>query len=804
MKRFLTSLFILFSFLGFAQKPVFDQYLDLKLWYQSPAVHFEEALPIGNGKIGAMIYGGTSSEKIQINDITLWSGTPVDPYMNKNAYQFIPQIREAIQNQQFALADSLIKHIQGKFSESYSPLGTIQIDYKNIEPKNYYRDLSLNTALASVSFDSKKTSISKEYFVSHPDKMIVIKISSKEKKSLDFTLSFHSPLEIEKAKIENSLIIQGNAPYSAQPGYYKKLKEAIAFDPTKTIHFTTGIKILPINGKIQQTDSTIRYFNGSEAIILITNETSFNGFDKDPVKNGKNDLNITLDLLKEKQAKSYQDLKSEHIQDYQTYFNRVNFSLKPLQNKPSIATEERLIRYMKGEDDPYLEALYFQYGRYLLISSSRTPGVPANLQGLWNPYMQPPWSSNYTVNINVEENYWPSEITNLSEMHQPFLDFIGNLSKTGAITAKTFYNAPGWAAHHNSDIWAMTNPVGDFGHGDPVWANWNMGGAWTSTHLWEHFVFSQDKSFLKDTAYPLMKGAAEFCLAMLINGPNGKLVTMLSTSPENKFFTQDKKAVATSFGSTADMAMIRELFIDLLEAEKILNIKNDFSDKISKALENLHPYQIGKNGQLMEWYYDFDETEIKHRHQSHLFGLYPGHHLNTENTPELVEAAKRVLEIKGDETTGWSKGWRINLWARIKDGNHAYKMYRELLKYVAPDKKETNYERGGGTYPNLWDAHPPFQIDGNFGGTAAVAEMILQSNPSEIELLPAIPNGWTEGKINGLVARGGITLNIEWENAQLKKVELLSKTDYHTNLKYQGKIKPLTLQAGVPISLTNF
>ncbi len=803
MKMLKIGLLLIVNMALFAQKPQYDNYNDLKLWYETPAKYFEEALPLGNGKMGAMVFGGTNQEKIYLNDITLWSGIPVDPYMNKNAYQYIPEIRAAIQNHLFPLADSLIKNIQGKFSESYAPLGTLLIDYPSDSITHYYRDLNLNKATASVTYLNQGNAITKEFFVSNPDKVMAIKIKSEKSKSLDFTIRFDSQLKYQAVKKNGLLVFQGNAPYSARPNYYKNLKEAISFDPKQSTRFTTAIKIIPINGKLQFTDTSVHYSKGSEAIILVSTETSFNGFDKHPILEGKDDLTICIENVLAAANKSYDSLKENHIKDYQTFFNRVHFELDPLVNIPSISTEKRLIRYMDGANDPYLESLYFQYGRYLLIASSRTPGVPANLQGLWNPYIQPPWSSNYTVNINVEENYWPAEITNLSEMHEPFLDFIHNLSKTGTITAKTFYDAPGWAAHHNSDIWAMSNPVGDFGNGDPVWANWNMGGAWTSTHLWEHYLFTKDETFLRNKAYPIMKGAAEFCLAMLVKGPNGKLVTMLSTSPENKFLSQDGKRVATSFGSTSDIGMIRELFIDILAAENILNIHSDFSENLVDALQNLHPYQIGKNGSLMEWYYDFEEPEIKHRHQSHLFGLYPGHHINKDATPEIVEASKKALEIKGDETTGWSKGWRINLWARIKDGDHAYKMYRELLKYVAPDKKETNYARGGGTYPNLWDAHPPFQIDGNFGGTAAIAEMIVQSNLNKIELLPAIPTNWKKGSIQGLVARGGILLSIEWDNGKLKNVELKSKTDHHTTLTYKNKTWDLDLKKGIPIKMVD-
>ena len=459
-------------------------------------------------------------------------------------------------------------------------------------------------------------------------------------------------------------------------------------------------------------------------------------------------------------------------------------------------TDERLRRYAEGKEDKNLEVLYFQFGRYLLISSSRTPGVPANLQGIWNPHLRPPWSSNYTTNINAEENYWLAENTNLSEFHMPLLSFIKNLATTGKITAKTFYGVNGWTVCHNSDIWAMSNPVGDFGSGDPNWANWNMAGAWLSTHLWEHYQFTRDTEFLKDDAYELMKGAALFCLEWLVEDQKGELITSPSTSPENKFITPDGYQGSTLYGGTADLAMIRQCFIQTIKASEILDTDLEFRNKLELALNKLHPYQIGKKGNLQEWYYDWEDVEPQHRHQSHLFGLFPGNHISPSTTPELANACRKTLEIKGDETTGWSKGWRINLWARLLDGNHAYKMYRELLKYVEPDGVKTDYVRGGGTYPNLFDAHPPFQIDGNFGGAAAIAEMLVQSTENEIHLLPAIPDAWNSGSVKGICARGGFEVSMVWKNKSVKKLSVLAKSSGKTTLYFGSKKKEINLKKG--------
>src|SRR5690606_11339181 len=459
----------------------------------------------------------------------------------------------------------------------------------------------------------------------------------------------------------------------------------VRFDKDRGTRFSTYFKVVNRGGTVKVTDSTIQVKNADEAMVLVSRATSFNGFDKDPAKEGVDNKAIAQKQLADASAKSYRALKQEHLQDYQSFFKRVTLNLEGSET-PGLPTDERLKRYTSGAEDKALETLYFQYGRYLLISSSRTRGVPANLQGIWNPHIRPPWSSNYTMNINAEENYWLAESANLTEMHDPFLSFIGNLARTGKVTAKTFYGVDqGWAACHNSDIWAMSNPVGDFGKGEPVWACWNMGGTWAVTHLWDHYLYTGDRDFLKDYAYPLMKGAAEFCLAWLVGDKQGYLVTSPSTSPENVYLTPDGFKGATLYGATSDLAMIRECFTQVIKASEELGSDMEFRDSLKTAMNRMYPYKTGKKGNLQEWDHDWEDAEPQHRHQSHLFGLYPGHQINPEKTPGLADACRKTLEIRGDETTGWSKGWRINLWARLWDGNRAYKLFRELLTYVAPD-----------------------------------------------------------------------------------------------------------------------
>lgn len=746
----------------------------LKLWYDNPANYFEEAFVLGNGMQGATVFGGIGTDKIYLNDLTLWSGEPVNANMNPNAYKNLPDIRKALNEKNYKKAEQLYKKLQGKYSESYAPLGTLFLDM-NDDPfiTDYYRALNIDSAIARVKTISNNNVVEREYLVSNPDKVFAIHLTSKKPGALGFTIRFESLLAHTKNVNANTFIVNGYAPIKADPNYVGKSKNNVVFDPKKGTRFSTQIKIQTTTGKISQTDSTLSLADATEATIYVSMATSFNGFDKNPATNGVNNVAISTTQLNQAQQKGWPEIKKRHIADYQKFFKRVELKIA---NKElaDIPTDQRLKRYAEGAVDPYLETLYFQYGRYLLISSSRTNGVPANLQGLWNPYIQPPWSSNYTMNINAEENYWLAENTNLSEMHQPFLQFINNLSTTGKITAKTFYNLPGWVVHHNSDIWAMSNPVGDFGKGDPVWANWPMGGAWSSAHLWEHYLYTQDKTFLEQKAYPLMKGAAEFYLGFLVPDSAGRFITSPSTSPENNFKTPAGYIGSTFYGGTADMAMIRELFLDVLSAQQVLKNDNEFATKINNALTNLLPYQVSKKGHLQEWYYDWEDADPKHRHQSHLYGLYPGNHITVDKTPALAAAAKKTLEIKGDETTGWSKGWRINLWARLKDGDRAYKMYRELLKFVPPDETKENYKNAGGTYPNLLDAHPPFQIDGNFGGAAAVAEMLVQSNGEVIELLPALPKAWPSGEVKGLKARGNYEINMRWNAGQVTNLVIRS------------------------------
>lgn len=754
--------------------PLSAQQPSMYLWYDKPAQYFEESLPIGNGKMGALLYGGTDTCLIQLNDITLWTGKPVDRNLDKDAHQWIPKIREALFNEDYQLADSLQLHVEGPNSQFYQPLGNIYlIDENKGAVSNYARILQLDDALVNERYMRGGKSLTREYFASHPDKLIAIRLRGEDDINCKIVMTAQVPHAVKAAG--NQLTQTGHA----------------TGDPQESIHFCTILQV-KTDGQVVAADSSLTIHGAKEAVIYIVNETSFNGFDKHPVREGAPYLERATDAIWHTQNYSFAQFLERHVKDYEKYYQRVKLDLG--EKFPTVTTD-RLLR--EGLSPRYLETLYFQYGRYLLISSSRTPGVPANLQGLWTPYLWSPWRGNYTVNINLEENYWSAFVANLAEMAAPLDDFIRAMADNGRHTARNYYGVnKGWCASHNSDLWAMTNPVGEKRE-SPMWACWNMGGAWLVQTLWERYLFTQDKQYLKTVAYPLMKGAADFCLEWLIDNPKnpGELITAPSTSPENEYVTDKGYHGVTCYGGTADLAIIRELLQNVCAAGILCN---EPVGAYKKVLAKLHPYTIGKEGDLNEWYYDWRDWDPKHRHQSHLIGLYPGHHLTQ---PELQKAAEQTLIQKGDETTGWSTGWRINLWARLHNGEKAYQIYRKLLTFTdAQDDQRPGTRHAGGTYANLMDAHPPFQIDGNFGGTAGVCEMLMQSRLTDrstvIELLPALPKEWSNGKVCGLCARGGYEVSFEWKGGKVRDAQIKAKKAGTVTLLYNNQRKTLKLKAG--------
>ena len=787
------------------------------LHYDRPADYFEEALVIGNGTMGGIVYGGTQTDRISLNDITLWTGEPCNMKIySPDAHKTIPAIREALRQGDYKKADQLQREVQGHFSQNYQPLGQLAIEYLDTMAAvtDYRRWLDIGDATAHTSYLRGGYRYTTEYFATNPDSGMVVRITTTNPKGIRARFSLSCQLRHSRSIQDgNTLITDGYAGYASLPSYYDA-KEKFAYDPGRGIHFRTKVLVSGKNTRAE--GESIVVDDAREVTLYIVDATSFNGYDKDPVKEGKPYKTLADARLKRLSGVSFEKLRGRHVSDYKAIYNRVKLRLGKAvaDDRP---TNEVLRDYVdEGRFNPELEALYFQYGRYLLISCSRTPNVPANLQGLWNESILPPWSCNYTSNINVEENYWAAETAGLPEMHQSLFTYMKELQGSGELTAKAYYGVDrGWCLAHNTDIWAMTCPVG-LHTGDPMWANWNMGGAWLSTHIWEHYTFSLDKAFLREY-YPVLKGAAEFCLGWLIStkemGVDGQeyLITAPATSPENSFVTPDGYHGRTCYGGSADLAMIRECLFDAVQAAEVLGIDQPFVVEANAALNRLQPYKIGKKGNLQEWFYDWEDEDPHHRHQSHLFGVYPGHRLDDGvNTKEAIHrAAAKTLELKGDKTTGWSTGWRVNLYARLHDAKNAYHIYRKLLSYVSPDGyRGPDARRGGGTYPNLLDAHSPFQIDGNFGGCAGVIEMLMQSEYqipdwsssrlpiTSIELLPALPDNWKDGEVSGLRARGGITVDMTWQDGKVKKVSLTAQQPCVVTLLMNGERKKVELKRG--------
>ena len=767
----------------------------LMLHYDQPAKFFEEALVIGNGSMGGIVYGGTETDRISLNDITLWTGEPANTAElgdRDENIQTLKEIRAALNNEDYRTADHLQLHLQTVNSQQYQPLGTLTLEYTDSSSavSDYQRTLDISNAIATTEYSRGSNHFTAHYFCSAPDSVMVIHLKSSGAFSVNIGLD--SPLPHSITTEGNEIMSDGYAPYNNNHDY----------DSERGIHFRTIVKVMADN-RHSISDGRICLKGVRDVKILIANVTSFNGADKDPVRQGRDYKTLVRRRIDSAAKAPVFELTARHTADYRQFFDRVRLDLGQTDEKIStLPTDRQLLDYtLQGEKNPELEALYFQYGRYLLISCSRTHEVPANLQGLWNESLTPPWSCNYTANINLEENYWAAETTNLSELHMPMLSFLKKVVKNGEKVADIMYGVDkGWSMGHNSDIWAKASPVGSHRE-SPSWSNWNMAGAWTSTHIWEHFQFTRDMDFLREY-YPVLKGAAEFCMGWLTE-KDGKLLTSPATSPENIYLTNEGYEGTTIYGGFADIAMIRECLIDTREAAKTLDTDSELQLNINKVLSQMQEYKVGRKGNLQEWFHDWEDKDPQHRHQSHLFGLYPGHHTESVDCKkcarEYLDACAKTLEIKGDRTTGWSTGWRVNLYARLGMAKEAYHIYRKLLNYISPDKYQgADARRGGGTYPNLLDAHSPFQIDGNFGGCAGVAEMLVQSAADgTITLLPALPEQWKDGAVEGLCTRGGAVVSMTWKDGKVTDLSLKSRTGkafrqtvVYNEKKHKIKIKP--------------
>lgn len=760
------------------------------LWYEQPAEKWVEALPVGNGRLGAMIFGQPQSERLQLNEITIWSGHPQPDADRADAYKSLPELRQLIRDGKYADAEKFANaHFNGPapYNASYQMLGDLKFEFQlpGGAVTNYSRWLDVDSAVAGVEFTVGAAKFEREIFSSAPAQALVERLTSSARHGLNFTLKLSRPASAQTKVVgDDTLVMTGNTDMPNLKG---------------NVDYEADARIVVRGGKVSGTAEGLKVENADEAMVLLTCGTSYV---LDYANNFRGaDPHAAAQRLEAAAKKSYARLKSAHVADYQKYFRRVNIELgsTPAAKLP---TDVRLKNYGDGRNDPALTALFFQYGRYLMISSSRSDNpLPANLQGIWADGLNPPWQSDYHVNINLQMIYWPAEPANLGEMQLPMLNMTTNFVTPGAKTAKAYFGpeTPGWVLGYTANAWDWTSP------GERLaWGIWFGGSGWLCRHLWEHYAYTQDQNYLR-SAYPAMRGASEFWLANLIEGKDGKLITSPASSPENFFVTDERVMASVTEGGAMDREIVWDLFDKTARAAKALGTDADFATKLIQARDRIRPLQIGKAGQLMEWNGDWDlnSREPHHRHVSHLYALYPSDQIDPLTMPDLTAAAKKSLALRGDEGTGWSIAWKENLWARLRDGDHSLRLLADQLHFT--EETRTIMSQAGGTYPNLFDAHPPFQIDGNFGAVSGMTEMLLQSQESfidsksglecyVIDLLPALPKAWPSGSVKGLRARGGFTLDITWRDGRLVVAKIHSDSGHPARLRYGASTRELALK----------
>ena len=735
------------------------------LWYKHPAKSYTEALPIGNGSLGAMVFGGVEDETVGLNLDTLWSGYARSYTVDDKRESFAETRRLTKEGKLLEAFDYATKHMTGDRCQAYLQLGRLKISSRvHICAKKYRRRLDLTTAVTDCAFETGDTEYTREAFASFPDKVIALKMTSQGKKKLDFTVTLNSDLRYDVSTDASTLTLSGLCPSAITETDGEPVIEY--FDGEKRgIDFTCMFRVVT-DGSVKTDKKHIHISEASEAMIYLTAESCFEDPHTAPCLSKKDHRGICAARLEAAVKKGYEAVKAEHIADYTQFYNRVTIDLGK-GKKENVPTNRRLMEFLHNKrNDNDLYALLFNFGRYLTIAASREGSQPMNLQGIWTFTVLSPWNANYTTNINTEMNYWPTLVCSMPEMYQPLIKFMEELAVEGRETAEKYYGARGFCCHHNTDLWRITTAA----PGNPVWSFWPMAGAWLCRNLYEHYEYTGDTEYLKNTAYPIMREAALFCLDMLDEDEDGYLMITPSTSPENNFLI-GREDCPISRTTYMTMGITRDLFKNTLTAAEILRIGDEVTEGIKAVYDKLLPYRVGSKGQLLEWYDEVKEAEPHHRHVSHLYSLFPADLINVRDTPELAAACRRTLELRGDGGTGWSLGWKINFWARLCDKDKVIKLINNQLRYIKPNARPGR----GGTYPNMFDAHPPFQIDGNFGAVSGIAQALMQSYGNRIHILPALPDGWSTGHIHGLTAKGNVRVNIDWENGRLTRLTLKGK-----------------------------